>query len=141
MIAVLDTNIIVSSALSPQGRSARILDFMRRGSFSAASSDAILSEYARALRYPEVARRHGLSEAEMDELLFPLWLGLVEAPPVPPICNDPGDDMFFACAAAAGADFIVSDDKDVLAVGTYLGCRVLSSGAFLRLLEATETFP
>jgi putative PIN family toxin of toxin-antitoxin system len=137
VIVVLDTNIVVSSVLSPQGRSARILGYMRQNAFSAATSEEIVAEYAGALRYPAVARRHGLTDSELDEAVFPFALGLVDAPSVGPVCDDPGDDMFFACAAAAGADFIVSDDQKVLAVGTYQGCRVISSGAFLRLLEAT----
>jgi len=138
VIAVLDTNVVVSSALAPHGRAARILGFMRHGAFEVATSPAILAEYGAALRYPSVARRHGLTDAEVEVVLFPFSLGQVEPHPVVGVCRDPGDDMFFACAAAAGADFIVSDDQEVLAVTTYKGCRVLSSGAFLRLLEAAE---
>lgn len=47
------------------------------------------------------------------------------------VCRDPKDDMVFECAEAAGAELIVSGDKDLLAVGNYKGIRVLTPRSFL----------
>lgn len=49
------------------------------------------------------------------------------------ICRDPNDDMVFECAVLAGACVIVSGDKDLLAVETYEGIRVLTPREFLQL--------
>ncbi len=46
--------------------------------------------------------------------------------------------MFFACAAAGGADYIVSEDEDVLAIAEYEGVRTIRAAAFLELLGASE---
>lgn len=47
------------------------------------------------------------------------------------ICRDPNDDMVLECAIVAGAELIIADDKDLLALGAYEGIRVLSPRAFL----------
>lgn len=136
MRIVVDTNLIISLALSPKGRVARIMTYLQRARFEVASSAEILAEYRAALLYKSVVERHKLSEDEVDNLLFPFAQIVVAPPATPPVCRDPHDDMFFACALAAEADYIVSDDPDLHAVGMYHGSRVVYAGTFLGLLEA-----
>lgn len=52
------------------------------------------------------------------------------------VCRDESDDKLFAAALGGGADVIVSEDDDVLAVGEYEGIRVLRPAEFLALLDA-----
>jgi putative PIN family toxin of toxin-antitoxin system len=47
------------------------------------------------------------------------------------ICRDPKDDMVIECALAAGADLIVTGDKDLLAVRSHRGIRILKPREFL----------
>jgi|ERR1035437_2211467 putative PIN family toxin of toxin-antitoxin system len=47
------------------------------------------------------------------------------------VCRDPNDDMILECAVAAGAQFIVSDDKDLLVLGSYRGIRIVTPAEFL----------
>jgi len=47
---VLDTNIIVSSYLTPHGRVARLIELWEQSAFELLVSEAILSEYVRVLR-------------------------------------------------------------------------------------------
>ena len=47
------------------------------------------------------------------------------------VCRDPNDDMILECAVAAKADVIVSGDKDLLALATHEGIRILAPRAFL----------
>lgn len=51
------------------------------------------------------------------------------------VCRDPDDDKLFACAKAARADYIVSDDKDVLAIASYEGAFTIAALEFERLLD------
>lgn len=51
------------------------------------------------------------------------------------MCRDPDDDKLFACAKAARADYIVSDDKDVLAVASYEGALAITALEFERVLD------
>jgi predicted nucleic acid-binding protein len=52
------------------------------------------------------------------------------------ICRDPNDDMVFECAVLANASVIVSGDKDLLAVKTYKGIRVVTPREFLQQLDS-----
>jgi putative PIN family toxin of toxin-antitoxin system len=47
------------------------------------------------------------------------------------VCRDPNDDMILECAVAAGAQVIVSGDKDLLAMGSYRGIRIVTPAEFL----------
>ena len=49
------------------------------------------------------------------------------------ICRDPKDDFIFECAALAGANLILSGDKDLLSVQCYKGIRVLSCREFIAM--------
>jgi len=57
---------------------------------------------------------------------------LILAPELPgPVCDDPDDDKFLACALAGGAKLIISRDKHLLKVGEYRGVQVLRPRAFI----------
>jgi uncharacterized protein len=55
--------------------------------------------------------------------------------PVTGVVRDPNDDMIVACALAAGADYIVTRDKDLLSLGEHEGIRIVTPRQFLDLLE------
>jgi putative PIN family toxin of toxin-antitoxin system len=46
-------------------------------------------------------------------------------------CRDPDDDKFLGVALAAGAEVIVSDDRDLLALDPWRGIRVRKPEALL----------
>jgi predicted nucleic acid-binding protein len=48
-----------------------------------------------------------------------------------PVCADPDDDKFLACAVASGAGTIVSGDAHLLRVSGYRGIEVLRPRVFL----------
>ena len=48
-----------------------------------------------------------------------------------PVCEDPDDDKFFACALASGSRVIVSGDKHLLKVSGYKGIEVLKPREFV----------
>lgn len=55
---------------------------------------------------------------------------------VPLVCRDPADDYLFATAIAGDALFVVSSDKDVLAIREHAGVRMLKPADFLALRDA-----
>lgn len=46
-------------------------------------------------------------------------------------CRDANDDMVLECAMVAGAEIIVSSDKDLLALHPFQGIRILTPAEFL----------
>jgi len=48
-----------------------------------------------------------------------------------PVCHDPADDKFLACALASKAKLIVSGDKHLLRVSRYRGIAIVSPRKFI----------
>jgi uncharacterized protein len=59
-----------------------------------------------------------------------------DVPEVHGIVRDPDDDKIIACAVAAGADYLVTRDKDLLTLLDYEGIVIISPEAFLHVLRA-----
>ena len=138
MRVVLDTNILVSRVLSPAGLAARIFDFLHQGAFEPVVTVEILAEYRETLGYEDVRVRHRLSQEEIEAVVRIFVPYTVSAAPIAPVCRDPDDDMFLACAVAGGADYLVSNDPDLKDLVRYQGIRIISAATFLALLKAEE---
>lgn len=63
---------------------------------------------------------------------------ITDLPQVRGVVRDPNDDMVVACALRAGADYIVTRDKDLLSLGTHEGIRIVTPRQFLDLLDASS---
>ena len=51
------------------------------------------------------------------------------------VVRDPNDDMIVACAIAAGANYVVTRDKDMLSLDQYKSIRFVSPEGFLKILR------
>ena len=72
--------------------------------------------------------------ADIESLLTLLAIHseLVDAPDLPePVCEDPDDDKFLACALAAGVEVVVSGDRHLLRVSGWSGIEVLTPRQFV----------
>jgi putative PIN family toxin of toxin-antitoxin system len=129
MRLVLDTNVFVSEVFFT-GPPREILRAWKDGRIRLVVSKEILEEYYRVAG--TLSERHpGVELAPVLDLVT-LNSEIVEAPPLPgPVCEDPDDDMFLACAIASGARLIVSGDKHLLRVTGHRGVIVLRPRAFV----------
>ena len=103
---VLDTNIVVSAALKPDGLQRTVLVLALTKPARLYVSSAILLEYREVLARPELQIRKGLQQK-----LLQLIRGRAHV--VRPalhlqITSDPGDNIFLECADAARADYLVT---------------------------------
>ncbi len=115
MRAVLDPNVLVSAAISPAGPSRQIVTAWTDHRFELIASSTLLEELADVLARPKFRRY--ISAALVTEFIDGLSQDavFVQDPPEPPgISPDPDDDYLIALAQAAGADYIVSGDRDLL---------------------------
>lgn len=106
MIIVLDTNVIVSGLLNPEGNPGRVVDLFLSGEVTLLADDRILAEYRSVLRRP----KFGFDAADLSD-----FLGLVEAeservvaPPLGSRLPDESDRAFLEVALAGGADSLVT---------------------------------
>ena len=52
------------------------------------------------------------------------------------VSRDAKDDMFLATAIAGQADYLVSEDEDLLIIGKYQGVKIVNCRQFADILEA-----
>lgn len=139
--AVIDTNVLVSGIISPRAAPAKIIDLWQRRKFVLVTSKEILKELQRVLSYPKIAKKYYLNKEKIDEYLkgFSVFSELCSpTKKISLIEDDPGDDKFIEAAIAARADFIVSGDRHLLALGEYKGIKILTASQFLRELRKIE---
>ena len=133
MRVVLDTNVVVSAVLFG-GQPGRLLTLWQAGRIRPYASRLIVAEYLHVLAYP----RFELTQAEIEYLLYRQilpYFELVDPGPGPVvILQDPSDDAFLYCAAAAKADAIVSGDPHLLDLGTFQSIPILSVAQVLKCI-------
>lgn len=141
---VIDTNVLVSAILAPNGPPARILKLALQGEFELILSASLIREIQEVIRYPKIIKlmkSHGVTLAETDDFIEKLAEVAIKVPdklPVKAIPDDPKDDMILACAVEGRADCIVSGDSHLTGLKTFEGIPILSPAIFLRFLAQAE---
>ncbi|MGD0941378.1 MAG: putative toxin-antitoxin system toxin component, PIN family [Terracidiphilus sp.] len=114
---VLDTNVLVSGLAYPDSIPGRILGVWRRGGLDVVLSRFILDEMVRVL--PRLTRIT-LNSAEIRDLAdsFMFLAEIVEPDgQLDERLRDDSDQMILGTLRAAKADYLVTRDKDLLALG------------------------
>src|ERR1700690_3369730 len=95
---VLDTNIIVSAALKPDGLQRTVLLLAITKPARLYVSDAIVAEYREVLARPELKIRKGLRQQLLD--LIKHRAQIVKPSRSLQVAKDPDDNKFLECADA-----------------------------------------
>jgi putative PIN family toxin of toxin-antitoxin system len=106
---VIDTNILVSAALKPDGLPRTVLVLAITKPARLYVTNAILTEYREVLARPELKIRRGLRQQLLQLLKNRAHL----VNPVRPlrVAKDPDDDKFLECADAARADYLITGNQ------------------------------
>ena len=126
MKVVIDTNVFISSFLSPKGTPRLIIDLWKTGQVTICLCAEILTEYMEVLARMGLAGEPELKELldlfrtrqQIDFVVIDNDLHIIEA--------DPADDKFLECAIKARAACIVSGDKHLKGLQVYEGVPILS---------------
>lgn len=118
---ILDTNVLLSGIAYPASVPGKIVAAWRHGSVDVLLSSYILEELRRVL--PRLAHRHGLTPAEVDDLVDILSIQAEIIEPLPgaePDLRDAKDQAvlrtLLAALGSSGADYLVTGDGDLLAM-------------------------
>ena len=103
---VVDTNIVVSAALQPEGLQRTVLLLAITKPARLYVSSAILTEYREVLARSEFQIRKGLQRQLVD--LIRKRARLVDPVRTIQVAIDPEDDIFIECADVAHADYLVA---------------------------------
>jgi len=113
---VLDTNVIVSGLAYPASIPGRIVSAWREGGLEVTLSRYIVDEVRRVLpRLSHIRRTPGEIEDLIDSIIF---LADIVDPneEKEPTLRDPADQKVLATLLASTADYLITGDKDLLAL-------------------------
>ena len=136
MKIVIDTN-VVASTMFFGGRPKELLELLVSHKLDAYATSEIITEYQETTeelcsRYPE------------RPMLLPLTtivaaMKMIETTSVVNVCRDPDDDKFIECALDAKCLYIVSGDKDLLALGNYAKVQIVTVSEFFANFLSPKT--
>lgn len=138
--AVVDTNVLVSAFLFHDrgGVPVELLHRLADGRFELVLCRALLDELQNVLtRDATVGERYSYTPEMVSFYRETLeaHAELVEPEmPVVPISRDPNDDIVVVTAVAAGAQYVVTGDNDLLSIGSHEGVLIVTPRQFLDLL-------
>lgn len=130
---MIDVNAVVSAALKAESIPEQALR-LARDQAQIYLSSPVFTEIEEVLN-----RRKFLKSISLERRFYILGLLTGRGRFIIPservsVCRDPGDDMYLELALAANADFLVSGDNDLLALGSWRGIRIVRPADFIQLL-------
>jgi uncharacterized protein len=137
MRVVLDTNIVVSALITPEGVSAKIIDLWVQGKFELLVGDELLDEIKAVLRRPYFVQK--LSRPTIGSLINQLRDGGNWIDNIPVIVRSPDskDDYLLGICEAGAADILVTGDKSgLLVLETHGRTQIITARAFLDRLQS-----
>jgi uncharacterized protein len=106
---VIDTNILVSAALKPDGLQRTVLVLAITKPARLYVTNAILAEYHQVLERPEFKIRRGLRQQLLQ--LVRSRAHLVKPARAIQVARDPDDNKFLECADVACADYLITGNQ------------------------------
>lgn len=139
---VLDTSVLVSTVLFPDGVPAQVFKAWRAHCYSLFTTPGILKELAQTLGYPRIRRRYDVTDRKVDEMIALLREFAVFVPGLADVSEsalrDPDDRMILSACIEARAHVLVSSDKDLLVLGAYRDTEIVTPRQFLDIFLASD---
>lgn len=138
LLAVLDTNVLISAALRKKDSVPdKLLQALKDQKFIFITTPEILTEIEEVLRYEKVLKITKMTEQEIKKFMGDL-IDLAFIVPgdvvVQTVEKDPDDDKFLAAAIEGRTDLVVSGDKPLLNIKEYYGIKIVTPVDFLKML-------
>jgi len=128
---VLDTNVVVSAAIKPDGLQRTVLLLAITKPARLCVSDEIVSEYSMVLARPELKSRRRIRRQFLD--LMKKRSRLVVPSNLPQVTTDPADNIFIECADAARADYLITGNQRHFP-RFWKSTKIITSREFLNLI-------
>ena len=131
---VIDTSVLVSAVISTTGPNARLFDFIAAKQLRPYLTEAILEEYSRVFEYE---RLQHIDKRRVAQLRGVLERTSVKVKPRGrlKISGHEDDNRVYECAAAAKADYIVTENTKHFRK-PYKTTRIVNARQLLELLGA-----
>ncbi len=136
---VFDTVVFVRSLINPHGIWGNLI-FDHNHQYHLFVSELMVMELLEVLHRKELAQKFtSLPNLNVENIIDMLGeANTVEISQSPAISRDPTDDKFLLTAVAASADYIVTEDADLLVLGTFNNIPIITAKEFLDILESDD---
>ncbi|MCY3841069.1 MAG: putative toxin-antitoxin system toxin component, PIN family [Gammaproteobacteria bacterium] len=135
---VVDTNVLISAALSPQGQPRRVLEAVRSTNgallFCDETFDELRSRLGRS-KFDAYVSRNARAVFLAQLTMVAEWVSIAGSKLG---CRDPDDGKLLETALAGGVDCLVTGDRDLLDMHPFRGIPVLTVAAFLAAMEEQQ---
>ena len=138
MRVILDANILLSALLSPHGAPAQILAAWERKSFTLIACEELVSELRDVASRPFFRAKLRAGVAEVLAISIQDLSSYCEDLPSGPAAPDPKDSYLLALAEAGQAAFLVTGDKELLALGSHKTTKIVSAREFAAMLNVEQ---
>jgi len=132
---VIDTNVVIS-ALFFGGTPGKLIPLWKSKKIRPHISRPIIDEYLRVLAYPKFQLSANEIHYILHQEILP-WFEIVTVKTVPGpaiVSSDPSDDIFIRCAETAKVKTVISGDRHLLSMKSYVGIEFVSPAAFLKTI-------
>lgn len=140
---VLDTQIFLRTAMNPRSACAKLAPNLWRGHYTLFITDAIEAEIKEVLNRVELRARFPQISDHVVNNILSIIQGegnrVYPSEPIEAVSRDPKDDIFLACAKTVQADYLVSEDKDLLVLQRHHQTQIVNVATFLSILEQRQS--
>ena len=136
--AVFDTQIFLRMLINPNSLPAKLAPTLWIGAYELFLSEELEAEILDVVNRPRIRMKFPqITDGVVKKLVEILRESghRVIVAEVESVSRDPKDDKFLACAKTAHADYLVSEDQDLLVLKSYAGTRIIDSAEFLQVLQ------
>jgi uncharacterized protein len=140
MKVVLDTNILISAFITPNGEPAQVVKLLQTEDFYLILSADVFKEIERVIQYPKLRRLYHYTDEQVEAFLegirrIAIWIAETERLAV--VDADESDNRFIELAVAGSARYIITGDKrHLLKIRRYQSIEIVSPTEFLALIKA-----
>ena len=131
MKVVLDTNVFISGIFWT-GESHNAILAWKEGKFDLVTSPQTVSELVKILSDFKIRLPHDMIK-EWSDLIVRNSIVVEPKEKISAVKDDPTDDIFIEAAVAGSADFIVSQDKEVLKLKEFRGIKIVTPEEFNKI--------
>lgn len=139
MVIVLDTNVLLSALFFKSGLSSAVFSHTVV-TYDIVTSDWMLDEFSTKLNSPDFRkknRNYYFDEATVLQLTTFVRQAFRRVTPtnlLPTLCRDPDDNHVLQLADFAGANYLITGDRDLLVLDPVGSCRIVSPKTFAELV-------
>ena len=132
---IIDTNILISYLIGRKLKSLR--DLFEEGNIEFIISDKLIEEFVRKVTRQKFRNYFEPHKALAFIKFFKRRATLTEVNSEITICRDSKDNFLLALAKDAGADFLITGDKDLLVLKKFEDTTIITLVDFIKQLNKT----